>query len=102
MVVVTINTLVTLRPWHETHPPVKRLVLSPPGEPVSSGVPSTSLPPTSRWTDGIDELAVEVWIYGRICTIYASVYTEHVARDTGVATERDYSNRLRGGRVQLY
>jgi len=81
MVVVIINTLVTLRPWHETHPPVKRLVLSPPGEPVSSGVPSTSLPPTSRWKDGIDDLAVEVWIFGRICTYYANVYTEHFARD---------------------
>jgi hypothetical protein len=75
-VVVIINISVTLPPWPETHPPVKRLVLSPPGGLVSSGVPSTSPPPTSRWKDGMDELAVEDWIFGRICTTYAIVYTD--------------------------
>jgi hypothetical protein len=85
MVVVTINTLVTLRPWHETHPLVKRLVLSPPGEPVSSGVPSTSLPPTSKRIDGFDELDMEVWIFGLTCNTYASVYTEDsLLASTGV------------------
>lgn len=78
-VVVIINISVTLPPWPETHPPVKRLVSSPPGEPVSSGVPSTSPPPTSRWKDGMDELAVEDWIFGRICTTYAIVYTDRAA-----------------------
>lgn len=47
-VVVTTSTLVTHPPWPETPPLVKRPVSSPPGEPVSSGVPSTSLPPTNN------------------------------------------------------
>jgi hypothetical protein len=82
---VTTSTLVTLRPWPETHPPVKRLVLSPPGEPVSSGVPSTSLPPTSKRIDGFDELDMEVWIFGLTCNTYASVYTEDLLlASTGV------------------
>jgi hypothetical protein len=81
-VVVIINISVTLPPWPETHPPVKRLVLSPPGGLVSSGVPSTSPPPTSRWKDGMDELAVEDWIFGRICTTYAIVYTDSAGRST--------------------
>jgi hypothetical protein len=79
-VVVIINISVTLPPWHETHPPVKRLVLSPPGEPVSSGVPSTSLPPTNNRIKGFDELVwvLEAWSYGRICNTYANVYTDHL------------------------
>ena len=91
--VVTINTLVTLLPWPETHLPVKRLVLSPPGEPVCSGVPSTSLPPTNKRFDSLEDgggvermLAPEVWIIRRICTTYASVFTANITgQETGEA-----------------
>lgn len=98
MVVVTTNILVTLRPWHETHLPVKRLVSSPPGEPVSSGVPSTSLPPTNKRVEGFDVLVWEVSSHGRICNTYANVYTDPVMCSGGwPACKGKLSNVWQGG-----
>ena len=93
---VTTSTLVTHLPWPEMHQPVKRPVLSPPGEPVCSGVPSTSPPPTNK-LEKLDERCLDLWdsssesggrrIQGALVQLYASVFT---AQNGQIGLELDH------------